>query len=84
MRYMSRTEIPQNQLVLDYVRKYGSITPDEARVYCRKCTRLAPRVAEVNGRLLGWTEHHLINEKKSGYARYRFETDEERDDRLNG
>lgn len=77
-------ETPQNQLVLAYVRKHGSITPDEARWYCRKCERLAARVAEVNSRLLGWTDHHLINENRLGkYARYRFETDEEREERLN-
>lgn len=75
---------PQNQLVLAYVRNYGSITPDEARLYCRKCERLAARVVEVNERLLGWTDHHLINENRLGkYARYRFETDEERESRLN-
>jgi hypothetical protein len=37
----------KKQLILDYLRKYGSITPDEARIFCRKCERLAARISEL-------------------------------------
>lgn len=37
----------KKQLILDYLRKHGSITPDEARIYCRKCERLAARISEL-------------------------------------
>ncbi len=34
-------------LILAYLQKYGSITPDEARIFCRKCERLAARISEL-------------------------------------
>lgn len=34
-------------MILDYLRKHGTITPDEARIYCRKCERLAARISEL-------------------------------------
>jgi hypothetical protein len=37
----------KKQLILDYLRKHGTITPDEARIYCRKCERLAARISEL-------------------------------------
>lgn len=73
----------QKEEILAYVRKHGSITPLDALNYIG-CFRLGARVPEINERLLGWTDHHLVNENPMGkYARYRFETDEERETRLN-
>ena len=37
----------KKQLILDYLRKHGTITPDEARINCRKCERLAARISEL-------------------------------------
>lgn len=37
----------KKELILDYLRKHGTITPDEARLYCRKCERLAARISEL-------------------------------------
>ena len=67
-------KISKKQLILDYLRKHGSITPDEARLYCRKCERLAARISELR------SEGHNIttdNKDSSGnvvnYAIYRLE-----------
>ena len=75
----------QKEQILDFVKRHGSITPQDAMDYIvPKCYRLGARVPEINERLLGWTDHHIINENPMGkYARYRFETDEERETRLN-
>lgn len=39
---------PQTQMVLDYIREHGSITPREAEDEIG-CMRLAARIAEIRG-----------------------------------
>ena len=59
-------------LILDYLRKHGSITPDEARIYCRKCERLAARISELRGE--GYdiiTDNKDNNGNAVNYAIYR-------------
>lgn len=64
----------KKQLILDYLRKHGSITPDEARIYCRKCERLAARISELRA-----DGHNIITDNKRAdgtvvnYAIYRLE-----------
>lgn len=64
----------KKQLILDYLRRHGSITPDEARIYCRKCERLAARISELRAE-----GHNIITENKLkdgtpvNYAIYRLE-----------
>lgn len=64
----------KKQLILDYLRKHGSITPDEARIHCRKCERLAARISELRA-----DGHNIITDNKSAdgktvnYAIYRLE-----------
>ena len=59
---------------MDYLRKYGSITPDEARLYCRKCERLAARISELRA-----DGHNIVTDNKTAdgtpvnYAIYRLE-----------
>lgn len=67
-------KVSKKQLILDYLRKYGSITPDEARIYCRKCERLAARISELRA-----DGHNIVTDNKStdgktvNYAIYRLE-----------
>lgn len=64
----------KKQLILDYLRKYGSITPDEARIFCRKCERLAARISELRA-----DGHIIITDNKDNdgntvnYAIYRLQ-----------
>lgn len=64
----------KKDLILAYLRKHGSITPDEARIYCRKCERLAARISELRA-----DGHNIIttnkdrNGKTVNYAIYRLE-----------
>lgn len=64
----------KKDLILAYLRKHGSITPDEARIYCRKCERLAARISELRA-----DGHSIIttnkdqNGKTVNYAIYRLE-----------
>lgn len=64
----------KKQLILDYLRKHGTITPDEARIYCRKCERLAARISEL--RMEG---HNIVTLDKDSegnrvnYAIYKLE-----------
>lgn len=59
-------------LILAYLQKHGSITPDEARIYCRKCERLAARISELRA-----DGHNIITDNKDSngktvnYAIYR-------------
>ena len=61
-------------LVLEYLRKHGSITPDEARIFCKKCERLASRIHELRS-----DGHNIITDNKKddgtavNYAIYRLE-----------
>lgn len=62
----------KKELILDYLRKHGSITPDEARIYCRKCERLAARISELRDE--GYdiiTDNKDNNGKIVNYAIYR-------------
>ena len=64
----------KKQLILDYLRANGSITPDEARLYCRKCERLAARISEL--RADGYniiTDNKDSNGNLVNYAIYRLE-----------
>lgn len=67
-------KVSKKQLILDYLRKHGSITPDEARIYCRKCERLAARVSELRS-----DGHNIVTDNKDAdgnivnYAIYRLE-----------
>lgn len=64
----------KKQLILDYLRKHGSITPDEARIFCRKCERLAARISELRA-----DGHEIITDNKDNeentvnYAIYRLQ-----------
>lgn len=67
-------KVSKKQLVLDYLRKHGSITPDEARIHCRKCERLAARISELRA-----DGHNIVTDNKDddgkivNYAIYRLE-----------
>lgn len=67
-------KVSKKQLILDYLRKHGSITPDEARIYCRKCERLAARISELRA-----DGHNITTDNKRAdgtvvnYAIYRLE-----------
>lgn len=75
----------QCERVLAYIKDHGSITQQEAIIFCGHCYRLSARIGDINSKKLGWTEHHIINENPMGkFGRYRFETDEEMEARLNG
>ena len=62
----------QKQLILEYLRKHGSITADEAQSYCKRCHRLAARIAELRA-----DGHNIITDTKDSdgntvnYAIYR-------------
>lgn len=67
-------EKSQKQLILEYMRKHGSITADEAQAHCKRCHRLAARISELRA-----DGHNIItdNQKDDGtivnYAIYRIE-----------
>lgn len=67
-------KVSKKQLILDYLRKHGSITPDEARIYCRKCERLAARISELraDGHNIV-TDNKTVDGKAVNYAIYRLE-----------
>ena len=62
----------QKQLVLEYLRKHGSITADEAQNHCKRCHRLAARIAELRA-----DGHNIVTDTKDAdgntvnYAIYR-------------
>ena len=64
----------KKQMILEYLRKFGSITPDEARIHCHKCERLAARISELRA-----DGHNIITDNKDSdgnlvnYAIYRLE-----------
>ena len=67
----------QKQMILEYMRKHGSITADEAQAFCKKCHRLAARINELR------TDGHNIitdNKKADGtivnYAIYRLKEED--------
>ena len=37
----------QKQLILEFMRAHGSITPEDAINHCKRCFRLAARIAEL-------------------------------------
>ena len=65
-------EFSKKELILAYLQKHGTITPDEARVYCRKCERLAARISELRE-----DGYNIVTDKKDkhgnpvNYAIYR-------------
>ena len=67
-------EPSKKDLILAYLRAHGSITPDEARAYCRKCERLAARISELRA-----DGHNIVttnkdsNGKAVNYAIYKLE-----------
>ena len=67
-------EKSQKQLILEYMRKHGSITADEAQAHCKKCHRLAARISELRA-----DGHNIITDNKKAdgtivnYAIYRLE-----------
>lgn len=64
----------KKEMILDYLRKHGSITPDEARIYCNKCERLAARISEL--RAAGYdiiTDNTDADGKTVNYAIYRLQ-----------
>ena len=67
-------KVSKKQLILDYLRKHGSITPDEARIHCRKCEILAARISELRA-----DGHNIVTDNKDAdgnivnYAIYRLE-----------
>lgn len=69
---MVTVELSKKELVLAYLQKYGSITPDEARMFCRKCERLAARISELRA-----DGHNIVTDNKDdqghtvNYAIYR-------------
>ena len=67
-------EKSQKQLILEYMRKHGSITADDAQAYCKRCHRLAARISELRA-----DGHTIITDNKKAdgtivnYAIYRLE-----------
>lgn len=65
-------EKSQKQMVLEYLQKHGSITPDEAQAHCKRCHRLAARISELRA-----DGHNIVTEYKDrngnpvNYAIYR-------------
>lgn len=69
--------LSKKDLILAYLQKYGSITPDEARLFCRKCERLAARISELRSE--GYniiTDNKDKNGNKVNYAIYRLVREE--------
>jgi hypothetical protein len=62
----------KKDLILAYLQRNGTITPDEARIYCRKCERLAARISELRAE-----GHNIVTDHKDAagkpvnYAIYR-------------
>lgn len=69
---MVTVELSKKELVLQYLQKFGTITPDEARMFCRKCERLAARISELRSE-----GHNIVTEDRDrqgnrvNYAIYR-------------
>lgn len=65
-------EKSQKQLILDYLRAHGSITPMDAINHCRRCLRLSARIKELREE-----GHNIITDDKDrdgnpvSYAIYR-------------
>ena len=72
-------EFSKKELILNYLQRYGSITPDEARTFCRKCERLAARISELradgyniitdnkddSGKTVNYAIYRLVREEKN-------------------
>jgi hypothetical protein len=62
----------QKQMILAFLQKHGSITADEAQMYCKRCHRLAARISELRA-----DGHNIITDYKDAagktvnYAIYR-------------
>lgn len=65
-------EKSQKQMILDYLRAHGSITPMDAINHCKRCFRLAARIADLRAE-----GHNIITDDKDSdgnpvsYAIYR-------------
>ena len=65
-------ELSQKELILAYLRKHGSITVDDAIAHCKRCHRLAARIADLRAE-----GHNIITDNKDAdgntvnYAIYR-------------
>lgn len=53
-------EKSQKELILDYLRAHGSITPDDAQANCKRCHRLAARISELRA-----DGHNIITTNKT-------------------
>lgn len=40
-------QMSQKELILEYLRRHGAITADEAQAHCKRCHRLAARISEL-------------------------------------
>ena len=60
---MDDLKLSKKELILAYLRKHGTITPDEARIHCRKCERLAARISELRAE-----GHNIITETTDGHG----------------
>lgn len=69
-------KMSQKQLILEYLRRHGSITADEAQAHCGRCHRLAARISELRA-----DGHNIITDNKLAdgttvnYAIYRLKED---------
>lgn len=67
-------KISQKQLILEYLKKHGTSTPDEAQTHCKRCHRLAARISELRA-----DGYNIVTDNKDSdgntvnYAIYRLE-----------
>lgn len=73
------TKITQCVEILEYMKKYGSITPKDAEKF--SCMRLASRISDLKRRGYRITSELETGKNKAGkrtrYARYRLEQENE-------
>lgn len=71
-------KLSQKELILDYLRRHGSITADEAQAHCKRCHRLAARIADLRA-----DGYNIITDNKRSdgtivnYAIYRLKEESE-------
>ena len=69
-------KLSQKELILEYLRRHGSITADEAQAHCKRCHRLAARISELRA-----DGYNIITDNKRSdgtivnYAIYRLKED---------
>lgn len=69
-------KLSQKELILNYLRRHGSITADEAQAHCKRCHRLAARIADLRT-----DGHNIVTDNKLddgttvNYAIYRLKED---------